>query len=154
MLISRQYCFTINLPRISVLLYHILTGTYFFFQIKEKQGGSTTAAGHQCQVLRRSKIYRQLNCHLLLIWMPPTECIFIHSCIHVYIYMLILRVMWIIWMYCAFSHVYNKMATKINYTLDHHEFVLKNELITLQTAKQTAHCTSCLFSGLFVTKRQ
>ena len=57
-------------------------------------------------------------------------------------------------MCCAFSHVYNKMATKINYTLDHHEFVLKNELITLQTAKQTAHCTSCLFSCLFVTKRQ
>jgi len=68
-------------------------------------------------------IYRQLNCHLLLIWMPPTECIFIHSCIHVYIYMLILRVIWIIWMHCVFFHVYNKMATKINYTLDHHEFV-------------------------------
>ena len=80
-------------------------------------------SGHQCQVLRRAKIYRQLNCHLLLIWMPPTECIFIHSCIHVYIYMLILRVIRIIWMYCAFSHVCNKMVTKIKYTLNHHEFV-------------------------------
>jgi len=32
--------------------------------------------------------------------------------------------------------------------------VSKDELITLQTAKQTAHCTSCLFSCMFVTKRQ
>ena len=32
--------------------------------------------------------------------------------------------------------------------------VSKDELITLQTAKQTAHCTSCLFSCMFVIKRQ
>jgi len=32
--------------------------------------------------------------------------------------------------------------------------VSKDELITLQTAKQTAHCTSCVFSSMFMTKRQ
>ena len=67
--------------------------------------------------------------------------------------MLILRVIRINLLYCPFSHVCNKVATKINYVLDHHEFVSKSELITLQTAKQTTHCTTCLFSCLFVTKR-
>lgn len=37
--------------------------------------------------------------------------------------MLILRDIWIIWMYCPFSHVYNKMATKINCALNYHELV-------------------------------
>ena len=32
----------------------------------------------------------------------------------------------IIWMYCAFYHVCNKMTTHINYTLNHHEFVCQN----------------------------
>ena len=57
-------------------------------------------------------------------------------------------------MYCPFSHVCNKIATKINCALDHHEFVCDDKLMALQTAKQTVHCTSSLFSCLFVSKKQ
>ena len=38
-------------------------------------------------------------------------------------------------MYCAFSHLCNEIATKINYALDHHEFVCQRmNLITLHPA--------------------
>ena len=42
------------------------------------------------------------------------------------IYMLILRVIRINVVHCPFSRVCNKVATKINYVLDHHEFVCQN----------------------------
>ena len=38
-------------------------------------------------------------------------------------------------MYCAFSHLCNEMAIKINYALDYHEFVCQRmNLITLHPA--------------------
>ena len=46
---------------------------------------------------------------------------------HIYIiYMLILRFIRINVVHCPFSRVCNKVATKINYVLDHHEFVCQN----------------------------
>ena len=56
-------------------------------------------------------------------------------------------------MYCAFSHLCNKMAIKINYALDHREFVYQRMNYSpcrqpnRQLIVQAVYC-------LFVTKRQ
>ena len=64
-----------------------------------------------------------LMCHLIWYIFTLNWSILMLCELNWYEYMLILRVIRIIWIYYAFSHICNKMATKINYTLDHHEFM-------------------------------
>ena len=64
----------------------------------------------------------------------PCELIFIYI---LWFNMLYIRFIRIIWMYRAFSHLCNKMTTKINYALDHHEFVCQRIWINHPADSQT-----------------
>ena len=71
---------------------------------------------------------------LKICYKEPCELMFIYI---VWFNMLYIRFIRIIWKYRAFSHLCNKMATKINYALDHHEFVCQRIWINHPADSQT-----------------
>ena len=68
--------------------------------------------------------FYDLMCYgwLKICYKEPCELMFIYI-LWFYMLYIYIRFIQIIWMYCAFSHLCNKIATKINYALNHYEFV-------------------------------
>ena len=69
------------------------------------------------------EVHVQLNGEFIMLYHVFLRSSHMNIYLYNIIYMFILRVIRIIWIYCTISHVCNKIATKINYALNHHEFV-------------------------------